>query len=43
MVLFDVGKDPKDDDDSEGSYNHSRFVRYQFPPEFLNILELGAS
>lgn len=42
QTLFEVSKSPNEDDEPEKS-DQSRFVRYHFPPPFLDLKTLGAT
>ena len=42
-VLFEVRKQPESDIPEDAPPNAARFVRYQFPPQFLHLKTIGAT
>ncbi len=42
-VLFEVRKRPEPEEPEHLPPNAGRFVRYIFPPEFLNLKTIGAT
>lgn len=42
-VLFEVCKPPDEEIPEDIPPNATRFVRYQFPPEFLQLKTVGAT
>lgn len=42
-VLFEVCKPPEEEMPEDLPPNATRFVRYQFPPEFLQLKTVGAT
>ena len=43
MVLFEVSKPPEEEIPADLPPDATRFVRYQFPPEFLQLKTVGAT
>lgn len=41
-ILFQINKPPSSNND-DSSNEQSRFIRYQFTPEFLNLKSIGAT
>jgi hypothetical protein len=42
-ILFEISKPPEDQIPEDVPPDAARFVRYQFPPEFLRLKTIGAT